>query len=96
MGRRRILTTWAVGEAWERFCRERQHVVLRSFRALGLSLPINGSCDAEISIKGLETATLVEKLKNWGREGTPDSEEVDEREDENEDVEFEAGLLETM
>ena len=36
VGRRRILTTWAVGEAWEVFCRERMTVVQCSFCAVGL------------------------------------------------------------
>jgi len=69
IGRRRILTTWAVGEAWEVFSRERAEVVKKSFRILGLALPIDGTCDDEISVKGIESAYLVEGLKEWERGG---------------------------
>jgi len=65
VGRRRILTTWAVGEAWEVFSRERVEVVKKSFRILGLALPIDGSCDSEISVKGVDNAYLVEGLTKW-------------------------------
>jgi len=65
VGRRRILTTWAVGEAWEIFSRERAEVVRKSFRILGLALPIDGSHHGEISIKGIENAYLQEGLKDW-------------------------------
>jgi len=69
IGRRRILTTWAVGEALEVFSREQVEVVKRSFRILGLALPINGTCDNEISVKGIESAYLVEGLKGLERGG---------------------------
>ena len=80
VGRRRILTTWAVGEAWEIFSRERAEVVKKSFRVLGLALPIDGSCDGEISIKGIENAYLQEGLKDWMVGGVEDlnSEEKEE------------------
>lgn len=65
VGRRRILTTWAVEEAWEIFSQELAEVVRKSFTILGLALPIDGSCDGEISIKGIENAYLQEGLKNW-------------------------------
>ena len=45
VGRRRILTTWAVGEAWEVFYRERAMVVRQSFRVLGIARSIDESCD---------------------------------------------------
>jgi len=61
--RRRVLGPWAVGEAWERFSCNKTHVVERAFAAVGISLPIYGSLDAEISIKGLETSLFVEGVK---------------------------------
>jgi len=67
--RRRILTTWKVGQAWEVFSREQAEVVIKSFRILGLVLAINGTCDDEISVKGIESAYLVEVLKEWERVG---------------------------
>ena len=41
VGRRRVATTWAVGEAWERFSLERQEVVRKAFRVVGLSLSVD-------------------------------------------------------
>ena len=62
------MMTQCVGEAWEQFNRlgEKREVVVRSFRCqlVGISLPIDGSCDVEISTKGLDTTALVEGLKN--------------------------------
>ena len=60
--RRRIAATWAVGEAWERFSREKEEVVCRSFCCVGIALPIDRSADSQISIKGIETGYLVEGL----------------------------------
>jgi len=62
IGRQRIAATWAVGEAWERFSQEKEEVVRRSFRCVGIALPIDGSADSQISIKGIETGYLVEGL----------------------------------
>ena len=67
VGRRWILCTWAVGEAWEWFSLNYAHVVERAFTAVGHSLPIDGSWDSEISIKGLETSLFVEGLKGWAQ-----------------------------
>lgn len=52
VGDRRVLTTWCVGDAWYQFCIEKQHLVKRVFRKVGLSLPIDGSADHELDIKG--------------------------------------------
>jgi hypothetical protein len=87
VGRRRILTTWAVGEAWEVFCKERAQIVRRSFTAVGIALPIDGSRDYEISVKGLDSTTFVEGLKGWRGGGLVDDEndavELNEKDDEN-------------
>ena len=86
IGRRRVLTTWAVGEAWERFTRDRREVVVRAFRVLGISLPISGACDQEISVKGVDLPFLIDGLQNWREGGGLEEEEVelDEGEDESE------------
>ncbi|KAG0137933.1 hypothetical protein HOY82DRAFT_535264 [Tuber indicum] len=97
IGRRRVLITWVVGKAWERFTRDRAEVVIKAFQILGISLPISGSCDHEISVKGIDKTYLVEGLKDWRQGGVElgveDSEgdleesttvvELDEHEDEN-------------
>jgi len=65
VGRRRVLCTWAVGEAWEKFSANQTRVVEWAFTAVGLALPIHGSRDSEISINGLETSLFVEGIKDW-------------------------------
>lgn len=52
IGDRPILTTWFVGDAWYQFCIEKQDLVKRVFRKVGLSLLIDGSADHELDIKG--------------------------------------------
>jgi len=63
--------TRCVGAAWERFCRETREVIIRSFRCIGASLPIDGLFDGEISIKGLPTPHLMTALKDWKTQGAP-------------------------
>lgn len=52
IGDRRVLTTWCVGDAWYQFCVKKQDLVKKAFRIIGLSLPIDGSADHELDIKG--------------------------------------------
>jgi len=95
VGRRRILTTWAVREAWEIFTWERAVVIKQSFWILGLVLPINGSCDKEISIKGHDCTYLREGIKDWQIGANPvidledNSIELAEVEDNEEEVFYE-------
>ena len=66
---RRVLVQRCVAEAWEQFCTTRRNVIVDSFRKVGLSLPIDGSCDDELSIKGIDKHLL--KIGDWRRgEGT--------------------------
>ena len=60
---RRILVTHAVGEAWEKFSQTYQELVVTIFRKLGLTLPIDGSCDDELSIKGIDPSLL--RIGDW-------------------------------
>jgi len=88
----RVMMTKWVGDAWKIFNWKNRDVVIRSFRCLGIALPIDGSCDNEISIKGLETTMLMEGLKNWehtptidsSSEGTSDNPETDASDEEDE------------
>jgi len=88
VGRRWIAVTWAVGEEWEHFSAAKVEVVRRAFRVVGLGLPIDGSADHEISIKGIETGFLTKGLKNWEEGGIQvgndedDPVELDVRDDE--------------
>ena len=67
VGRRRVLCTCAVGEAWERFSLNHAHVVERAFTAVGFSLPTYKSRDSEISIKDPETSLFAGGLKGWAQ-----------------------------
>jgi len=81
--RRRIAITWAVGEAGETFLQERAEVIRHSSRVVGLSLPMDGSKDSELSIKGLANDFLVEGLKEWriGENVNDDGEDVEDLEE---------------
>jgi hypothetical protein len=91
VGEMRVLMTRCVGEAWSTFCRERRAVVIKSFRQLGISLPIDGSSDGEISVKGLSTERLMAALTEWKTRGAPSGEDSDcedsDSESESEDEE---------
>jgi len=80
VGRRRIAITWTVGEAWETSSQEKTVVVQHSFQVVGLSLPLDGSEDTDLSIKGLANDFLVEGLKEW-RIGENGENEGEDRED---------------
>jgi len=71
VGEMRVIMTRCVGAAWERFCQEKREIIIRSFRCIGTSLPIDGSSDGEISIKGLPTPHLITTLKDWKTQGAP-------------------------
>ena len=89
MGRRRVAITWAVGEAWEVFSREKAEVVRNSFQVVGLSLPIDGSEDHRLSIKGLANDVLIEGLKDWDdREQENANPEVDIDIDSDDEINF--------
>ena len=51
---RRILMTWIVGEAWDWFHREKSKLIVKAFQQVGITLPIDGSQDSELRIKGLK------------------------------------------
>lgn len=46
-----------------RFYRKNQQVINKSFQAVGLTLPIQRSCDSRYSINPLDTADLTATLK---------------------------------
>lgn len=52
IGERRVMTTWSVGDAWYQFCIEKCELVKGVFRKVGLALPVDGSADHELDIKG--------------------------------------------
>ncbi|RPA96931.1 hypothetical protein L873DRAFT_1923342 [Choiromyces venosus 120613-1] len=63
----RIVTTEAVRRAWEEWnkAQSRRKIIIQSFRDIGISLPVDGSCDHELKIKGFSSGELV--LGDWAR-----------------------------
>ena len=76
IGERRILVTHAVAQAWEQFTSSQasKELVISTFRKLGLTLPIDGSCDDELSIKGIDSALL--QIGDWREGGLGENEEL--------------------
>jgi len=68
IGERQILVTHAVAQAWEQFTSSQAYkeLIVSTFRKLGLTLPIDGLCDDELSIKGIDSSLL--QIGDW-REG---------------------------
>ncbi|KAG0125495.1 hypothetical protein HOY82DRAFT_543119 [Tuber indicum] len=56
-----ILTTHYVADAFYTFHSEKHDIITRSFRKVGLSLPVDGSQDQELDIKGFEGL----EIGNW-------------------------------
>ena len=50
---RRVLFAKWIGLAWHDVCRDLKETVVRSFVKCGITLPIDGSQDSEISIEGV-------------------------------------------
>ncbi|KAG0128085.1 hypothetical protein HOY82DRAFT_541554 [Tuber indicum] len=63
----RIVTTEAVGRAWEEWyqSQSRPKIIIKSFRDTGISLPVDGSCDHELNIKRFGPNELV--LGHWAQ-----------------------------
>ena len=77
-GVRRILFTRWVGQAWDEVSSD-EEMVVRSFRKVGIALPIDGSEDKdEINITGLEDYVITEE----DSDGDDESEEGEGDEDE--------------
>jgi len=62
----RVLVSWSVGEAWETFNSRYQQLVITTFQKLGLTLPIDGSSDQELMVKGIKPSTL--QIGDWSRQ----------------------------
>jgi len=96
------MTTWAIGEAWEEFCIERRQIIIRSFTAVGLSLPIAGSHDGhQLSLKCVDMERFTEDIQDWqvggiehGEEEDSDGEEIiPKAEDDSEEIDYIVGPL---
>ena len=58
---RRILFTKWVGQAWEEVSANRD-MVIRSFKKCGIAVPIDGSEDHQINIKGLDDYVVEDEV----------------------------------
>jgi len=61
---RRIMITHCIGKAFYEFHAEKGEVIQRSFRKVGLTLPIDGSLDHELDVKGF----MGLEIGDWRRD----------------------------
>jgi len=66
---KRVMVTHIVVTAWEKFCTEKKEMVQKSFQDVGLFLPVDGSQDHLINIKGFEEGELV--IGDWRHQKEP-------------------------
>ncbi|KAF8416115.1 hypothetical protein EV426DRAFT_702412 [Tirmania nivea] len=52
------MTTQVVGPAWSQFCKDKEAMIQKAFRDLGVTLPVDGSRDHELQIKGFAAEGL--------------------------------------
>lgn len=78
--RRTMLTKW-VGQAWRELHAEKGELIRQTFRKLGLSLAVDGSEDAEISIRdlpGMEVGDWRLPSDQIDEQQVDDPDEIDE------------------
>ncbi|RPB29326.1 hypothetical protein L211DRAFT_872096 [Terfezia boudieri ATCC MYA-4762] len=56
---KRIMTTHVVGDAWAQFCKDKKNMICKSFRDVGITLPIDGSQVHRLQIKGIPASDFV-------------------------------------
>jgi len=92
VGDRRIATTWCVGRAWAEFTGRDlgKKIIQDSFRNVGLALPIDGSQDSQLRVKGFRAQELVIGDWRWdiAAENGDLQDIIDEAEDENTLVDY--------
>jgi len=84
VGDRRVMTTHCVGQAFDQFHSNKSHLISTSFRKFGLSLPIDGSSDHELDIKGFSELEFGE----WTEDLSLLDDRVDVGNEEDHDIEF--------
>jgi len=78
------MTTECVGNAFSQFHNEKAEVIRRSFWKVGLSLPINGSRDYELDIKGFTSLAIG----NWREDWVSLDDRANVIEDDDDDIEL--------
>ncbi|RPB02545.1 DDE-domain-containing protein [Choiromyces venosus 120613-1] len=84
VGDRRVMTTECVGDAFRQFHQEKGEVIRRSFRKVGLSLPIDGCLDHELAIKGFKNL----EIGDWREESGSQDERAEVGNDADSDIEL--------
>jgi len=84
VGDRRVMTTHCVGNAFDQFHSTKSHLISTSFRKLGLSLPIDGSSDHELDIKGFPQL----EIGNWREDLSLQDDRADVGTEGDDDIEF--------
>jgi len=64
VGDKRVMTTQVVGPAWTQFCHGKANLSQKAFRDVGVTLPIDGSQDHELRIKGIAAEELAADFKD--------------------------------
>ncbi|RPA90955.1 DDE-domain-containing protein [Choiromyces venosus 120613-1] len=83
-----IMITHCVGDAFYKFHSEKASIICTSFRKVSLSLPVDGSLDGELDIKGF---TGLE-IGNWRQDLGSVDDSADVRSEEDHEVEFVSGF----
>ena len=83
VGDRRVMTTQCVGEAFSQFHTTKANLISRSFHKTGLSLPINGSLDSELDIKGFTNL----EIGDWREDFVLPDERADVHDEDDELIE---------
>ncbi|KAA8894367.1 hypothetical protein FN846DRAFT_912975 [Sphaerosporella brunnea] len=89
IGKRRIVLVKAVADVWNEFQSiQKRNMIARTFRKLGMTLPIDGSCNHELSVKDISKEHL--NIGDWQREAPEDNpnDEVDPACDNHPAIEF--------
>lgn len=90
VGDRRIMLTKWVGQAWHELHAKQSELIRQTFRKLGLSLPVDGSEDEEISIKDMPNI----EVGDWKLKDPDDDNKQDVQDSESEGEEDEDGRVE--
>jgi len=52
------MTTHVVATAWIQFCIDKGDMICKAFRDIGITLPVDGSQDSKLAIKGIDSADI--------------------------------------
>ena len=85
---RRILTTTCVGDAFYQFHLTKSEIIRRVFRQVGLSLPVDGTSDSELKIKGFPEVEVGDWHRDYEEVEEEAELEIPETNDDDSSIEF--------